>query len=166
MYVFVCVGARLSKNILNVSECVPLYSSSCHSVCPLFHNAVCLLSGARRQIIFSIFICLSFPFCRLYSGVFFSFCPGICAIRVNGLQSLDAICRMISELMLHFCTIPMSNFWVKTGLFLFSAVRSHKEWPDRRLREASVLYFNILICLYCLHYGTLKQEMSTFLLHY
>lgn len=117
---------------------------------------------------FSIFICLSFLIFVFYPGVFFFlFCLGIRAIRVHSLWGLDAICCMISELMLHFCTIPMSsNCLVKTGFPLYSAVRSHREWPDRRLREASVLYFNTLTCLYCLYYTTLKKEMPAVLMHY
>lgn len=171
VHTFVCVCTCLRTSVSEYTPslwiCAPLNSSPCHSVCPLFHEAVCLLSGVRWHIIFPYLSILSIlPHFCLLSRCFFLFCLAIRAIRVHSLQGLDTICRMISELMLHFCTIPTSNCLVKTGFPLFSAVRSHKEWPDRRLREASVLYFNILICLYCLCYTTLKKEMSAGLMHY
>ena len=134
--------------------------SPCQYICPLFHEPVCLLSGVR-WIIFHIY-----PHFCLLSRCFFLFCPGIHASRLHSLQGLDAICRMISELLLHFCTIPLSNCLVKTGFPLFPVVRSHMERPDTGLREASVLYFNIVIGLYCLCYTTVKKDLSAVLMHY
>lgn len=158
-----CLRASVSEHTPSLWIRVTLNSFPCHYVCSLFNKAVCSLSGVRWH---SVFPYLS-PFFVFSSRRFFVlFCPGICAIRVHSLQGLDAICRMISELMLHFCTIPMSNCLVKTGFPLFSVVRSHKQWSERGLREASVLYFNIIICLLCLNHTTVKKELSAVLMYY
>lgn len=118
LFVCVCLRASLSEHTPNLWICVPLNSSPCHSVCPLFHKPVFLLSGIRWHIIFPYLSVYLPPFLSFIQLVFL-FCPGIPAIRVHSLQGLDAICRMISELMLHFCTIPTSNCLVKTGFPVF-----------------------------------------------
>lgn len=161
---FVCerVCLRTYSESLNMCSFESLSLSLCLSLCFISLSACCL--GKDDTLFFHIYLSIFPPNFCLSSRCFF--CPGIRAIRVHSLRGLDAICRMISELMLHFCTIPRSNWLVKTGFPLFSAVRSHREWPDRRLREASVLYFNILICLRCLYYTTLKEELSEVLMHY
>lgn len=114
---------------------------------------------------FSIFIPI---FCLLSRCFFFLLCPGIHAIRVHTAPSPRSWCYLPHDMWTNAALLyhPVSNCLVKTGFPLFSAVRSHKEWPDRGLREASVLYFNILICLYCLYYTMVKKDLSAALMHY
>lgn len=102
MFLCVCLCVSVSEHNLCLWICAPLNSSPCHSVCPLFHKPVCLLSGVRWHIMF--------PYLSVYLSPFLSFiqlfCPGIPAIMAFSLQGLYASCRVISELMLPFLYHP------------------------------------------------------------
>lgn len=157
----VCVCVHLSQNIIAVSEYVLLWIPLPATLfVPLFHKPVCLLSEVRWHIMF--------PYLSAYLTPFLSFIPlfrpGIPVIIAHGLQSPDAIGHVISELMPHFCTIPMTICLVKLAFLPFQL--SHKEQADRKQRDASVLYYNVLICFYFLYYKTLKKALSVVLMHY
>lgn len=94
----------------------------------------CLLVACDEMTLFSY----SSP----HLSAFLSFIQVFCLVVAQASTPLGYIVSkalMLSELMLHFCIILVSSYCLVKPVFpLYLVVRSHKEWPDRRPRWASV----------------------------
>lgn len=139
---------HLSQNVPWASEYVFLWIPLPVTLLALYFINLSVVRG-RMTYYFSMFICPSF-LCLLsfYSGVFLQG-PGSRAISVPVSKAL--VLFATSALMPYFCTIPMCRSLVKTGSPLSQKSQGLHKPPHRRLREASVVYFNTLFCLY--HWG-------------
>lgn len=145
--------------------CVPLNSSCCHSVCPLFHEAVCLLSGIRWHIIFpylSVYLSPFLPFIQMFLFLyFFFFSPGIRAIRAaHSPRPWYYLPHDICTNAALFYHPHEQLFGKKQTCFSFQPPKVTRNGLIEGW-EASVLDFNVLICFSSLCCNTEERDVCS-----